>query len=108
MPLQSKIFIENKGEIAEFSAHHKVPFSDCRTGRIHEIDVSTRVRVYGQEHELLTLARPVRGSVPDRTMDKQMWDSRLPMDDEAEHSIDFKQRKCEFPITGKVRAANCW
>ena len=51
----------------------------------------------GQERELLVLV-----GVPGRDMNKQIWD------DEAEHSIDFKQRKCEFPITGKVRAANCW
>ena len=82
-------------------------FSDCRTGRMHEIDVSTHVCVYGQEHELLTLARPVRVSDPDCDMDKQLWESHLSVEDEAEQSIDFKHCKWGFPITAKVRAANC-
>ena len=44
-------------------------------------------------------------------MGKQLWDSGLRGDDEAEQSIDFKpcfkRRKYEFLITAKVCAANC-
>ena len=40
-------------------------------------------------------------------MGKQLWDSRLRVDDEAEQSIDFKHRKWEFPIAAKVRDVNC-
>ena len=39
---------------------------------------------------------------------KQLWDSRLRTDDETEQSIDFNHIKCEFPITAKVLAANCY
>ena len=35
-------------------------------------------------------------------MGKELWDSRLRVDDEAEQSIDFKHHKWEFPITVKV------
>ena len=70
-----------------------------------------RVCVCGQERELPIVqlpARPFRVNAPDRNMDKQMWDSRLRVDDEAEQSINSKHRKWAFPITTKVRAANCW
>ena len=43
-----------------------------------------------------------------RNMGKQLWDLSLCVDDEGHQSIDFKHRKWEFPITAKVRAANCW
>ena len=76
------------------------PFSDCQTGRIHE----SRVCACGQERELFMLPAP---SAPDRNIYKQLWDSLLCVDDEAEQSIDFKHRKWEFPTTAKVRAANC-
>ena len=47
-----------------------------------------------QERELVMLpVAPVRASVPDRTMGKQLRDSRLYVDDEAEQSIDFDHRK---------------
>ena len=61
------------------------------------------VGVYGQERELLMLPAPlVRSSAPDHNMCKQLWDSRLRVDDEAEQSIDFECCKWEFPITAKV------
>jgi hypothetical protein len=40
-------------------------------------------------------------------MIKKMLDSRLCMNDEAGQLTCFKHRKWEFPITAKVRAANC-
>ena len=40
-------------------------------------------------------------------MGKQLWNALLRVDDEAEQSIGFKHRKWKFPITAKVRAANC-
>ena len=49
---------------------------------------------------------PVRASIPDRTMGKQLWDSRLGIDDKVEQSIDFKRRKWEAAITAKVRAVD--
>ena len=62
------------------------------------------VRTRGQERELIMLAGPpVRASAPDHNMGKQLC---LRMQDETEQSIDFKHRKCEFPITAKVRATN--
>ena len=81
------------------------PFSNCRTGHMHGSCVSTSVYVCGQERELLILPAP---GAPDRNMDKQLMDSRLPVDKEAEESIDFKFHKREFPITTNVRATNCW
>ena len=39
---EAKIFIGNKGDIAQFSSHQKVPFSNCRSGHIHESRVSKR------------------------------------------------------------------
>ena len=65
----------------------------------------------GRERELSMLPthiHTVRISAPDRNMGEQPWDSILRVDDEAEQSIDFKHRKCEFPIAAKVRAAKCW
>ena len=43
-------------------------------------------------------------SASGRNMSKQLWES---VDDEAEQRIDSMHRKWEFPITTKVRAANC-
>ena len=64
--------------------------------------------VCGQELEFLVLpALPVCASAPDHNMIKQLWDARLRVHDEAEKLIDFKHHKREFPITTKVRAANC-
>ena len=61
-----------------------------------------------QERELVMLpVTPVCASVPDHTMGKELWDSRLYVDDEAEQSIDFKHRKFPIPVTVKVRPANC-
>ena len=89
-----------------FCAHQKVRFSYCQTGRVHESRVSTCV--CGQERELIMLsARPVRVGAPDRNMGKQLWHSRLRVDDEAEQLIDFKHRKWEFPIMTKVCDAKC-
>ena len=51
-------------------------------------------------------ATPVRASAPDRGIGKQLWDSRVRVDNEAKQLIDFKHRKWEFPITTKVRDAN--
>ena len=45
-------------------------------------------------------------SAPDPNMGKEPWDSRLRVDDEAKQSIDFKDRKWEFPITAKVRTVD--
>ena len=59
------------------------------------------VCVCGQERELLA---PVRARDPGRNMGKQLWDSRLRVDDEAEQSIDSECCKREFPITPKVCA----
>ena len=52
----------------------------------------------------MLLVPPGRGSAPGRNMDKQLWDSRLRVDNEAEQLLDFKHSKWEFPITAKVRA----
>ena len=65
----------------------------------------------GHARELLMLPPPLVRVKPKpyygiTGMDKQMWDPRLRVDDEAEQSIDFKHRKWEFPLTTKVRAAN--
>ena len=60
-----------------------------------------------QDRELLMLpSLPVRVSVPEHNMDKQLWDSRLCIDDEAEQSINFKHRKWEFRIAAKVRTVD--
>ena len=99
--LQSKIFIGSKGDSSQLSAHQKVPFSDCRTGHIHDS------RVYVQERELIMLPAPsVRISAPDRNMGKRLWDSSLRVDNKAEQSIDFKRRKWEAAIAAKVRAVD--
>ena len=51
---------------------------------------------------------PTSTSVPQTAnMGKQLWNTLLRVDDEAEQSIVFKHRKWEIPITAKVCAANC-
>ena len=40
-------------------------------------------------------------------MDKQLMDSRLPVDNKEEQSIDLKHHKWKFPITTNVRATKC-
>ena len=101
--LQSKIFIGNKGDIAQFSAHLQVPLAiDALASRVQFIYVCVRVWPGGR-----VASTSIRDSVRDRNMDKQLWDSRLRVDGEAEQLIDFKHRKWKFPITTKVRAANC-
>ena len=102
--LQSKIFIGKKGDIAQLPSYSEGPFSDCRTEHIHGSCVSTSVYVCGQERELLILPAP---GAPDRNMDKQLMDSRLPVDNKEEQSIDLKRHKWKFPITTNVRATNC-
>ena len=63
--------------------------------------------VCGQEREfIMPSATLVRASAPDRGIGKQLWDLRVRVDNEAKQSIDFKNRKWEFPNTTKVRDAN--
>ena len=61
-----------------------------------------------QDRELLMLpSLPVRVSVPEHNMDKQLWDSSLHINDEAEQPINFKHSKWGFPIMAKVRTGVC-
>ena len=52
-----------------------------------------------------TIQPPSSLGAPGRSMDKQLWDSRLRIDGEsvAEQLIGFRHQKCEFPITANVR-----
>ena len=79
--------------------------SDCRIGYIHVMLIY--MCVCGQEREfIMPSATLVRASAPDRGIGKQLWDLRVRVDNEAKQSIDFKNRKWEFPNTTKVRDAN--
>ena len=44
---------------------------------------------------------------PRRNMNEQLWQLSLWVDDEGKQTIDFEHSKWEFPITAKVRTANC-
>ena len=71
-------------------------------GHIHESRVRACVSVWGQKRELMLPPSPPSASVL-LNMTKQLWDSCLRVDDEAEQSSDFKHRKWEFfPTTTKV------
>ena len=66
------------------------------------------VCVRGQERELPMVAgTPARANAPRRNMGVPLWDTNLCVDDEARQTIDCKHSKWEFPITAKVRTANC-
>ena len=112
--MQHTAVLGNKGGIAQFPYRQKVLLVR-RTGHIVmaaylRVCVCVCVCVCGKERELIMLylpALPVRANAPDRNMGKRLWDTRLLVDDEVEQPINFKHRKWAFPITAKVRAANC-
>lgn len=48
----------------------------------------------------------VRVSTQGHNVTKQLWNSSLQVDNEADQTIDFKHCKSQFFLTAKVRAAN--
>ena len=49
----------------------------------------------------------VRVNSPRRNVGEQLRQSNLRVDDEGKQTIDCKHPKWEFPVTAKVRTANC-
>ena len=61
-----------------------------------------------QERELPMLpGTTVRVNSPRRNVGEQLRQSNLRVDDEGKQTIDCKHPKWEFPVTAKVRTANC-
>ena len=67
-----------------------------------------RACVCGQERELpMVVGTPIRVNAPRRNMGEQLCQSNLRVDDEGKQTIDCEHSKWEFPVTAKVRTANC-
>ena len=91
----------------QFSVHQKVPLAIVALATHESYTRVAYVQYVCSGARVAHATSPPRRRQCRPNMIRQLWGLSLCVDDERHQSIDFKHRKWEFPITAKVRAANC-